>query len=298
MNPQKGTVFTEAGARWYARKPKSSGTPTEVIRWLRSRQAAGKTVPGVYLCWELMVGNSNCRWYWGSRDGTPEPAIPWCGLLWPNGAPVSYAEAEAIRSYTTGEHRAFLFEDFQSLPFPEQPAPSGWTSFPNPGATTGSRYFTMEGTRKVVAGETSWTNYLVEAVVMLKEARGNAGLVFRVNEPGPGPDQMQGYYVGFSTNTLELGRMNNGYKSLTTIDLRQRLVDLDTWHLLRISAEGNRFRVWFDPVHDDTRPVLDMRDEQSTILSGGVGLRVHRTSAWFDDIVVLPLRVLDASDRE
>ena len=22
-----------------------------------------RQVPGVYLCWELLVGNSNCRWY-------------------------------------------------------------------------------------------------------------------------------------------------------------------------------------------------------------------------------------------
>jgi hypothetical protein len=51
------------------------------MHWLRGRKAAGKTVPGVYLCWELMVGNSNCRWYWGTKDGASEPAIPWCGLV-------------------------------------------------------------------------------------------------------------------------------------------------------------------------------------------------------------------------
>ena len=75
MNPKKGTVFTEAGARWYAPRP-SNGEPCEVIHWLEKRRAAKKSTPGVYLCWELMVGNSNCRWYWGTKHGAPEPTVP------------------------------------------------------------------------------------------------------------------------------------------------------------------------------------------------------------------------------
>ena len=50
-----------------------------------------------------MVGNSNCRWYWGTQHGTPEQTIPWCGLMWPDATPVSLAEAEAIRHHVTGE---------------------------------------------------------------------------------------------------------------------------------------------------------------------------------------------------
>ena len=115
LNPRKGTVFTEAGARWFAPR-RSNGEPIEVIDWLQRRKAAGKYVPGVYLCWELMVGNSNCRWYWGTKDGTPEPTIPWCGLMWPDCTPVSLAEAEAVRHYTTGRRRAMFFDDFQDAP--------------------------------------------------------------------------------------------------------------------------------------------------------------------------------------
>ena len=38
---------------------------------------------------------SNCRWYWGTAEGTAEPTVPWCGLMWPDATPVSLAEAEA-----------------------------------------------------------------------------------------------------------------------------------------------------------------------------------------------------------
>jgi DUF1680 family protein len=295
LNPRKGTVFTEAGARWYDRKARSNGSPIEVIHWLRSRQAAGKTVPGVYLCWELMVGNSHCRWYWGTPDGAPEPAIPWCGLLWPDGSPVSYAEAEAVRSYTTGQRRALLFEDFQSLADGPPKSPPGWTRFAEPSAGASGGHLALSGQTKVVAGQTSWSDYLLEATVMLKESAGNAGLVFRVNEPGPGADQLRGYYAGFSTNTLYLGRMNNGWQSLATADLARRpnQVALDTWHRLRVVAEGHRIRVWFDPLPDDTRPLLDIRDEQAPILTGAVGLRTHAAAVWFDDVVVLPASVLE-----
>jgi hypothetical protein len=58
LNPAKGCVFTEAGARWFAPRP-SNGEPVDVIRWLENRKRRGQYVPGVYLCWELMVGNSN-----------------------------------------------------------------------------------------------------------------------------------------------------------------------------------------------------------------------------------------------
>jgi hypothetical protein len=42
-----------------------------------------------------MARNDNTRWHWGSKINTPEPAIPWCGLMWPDGLPVSYTEVAA-----------------------------------------------------------------------------------------------------------------------------------------------------------------------------------------------------------
>jgi hypothetical protein len=261
-----------------------------VIHWLRSRQAAGKTVPGVYLCWELMVGNSNCRWYWGTPDGAPEPAIPWCGLLWPDGMPVSYAEAEAVRSYATGRKQSLLFEDFQSLPPQEVAKVPGWTRYGSSAEASGSRYLSLSGDSKMVAGEAGWSDYLLEASVMLKDGRGNAGICFRVNDPGPGTDQMRGYYLGIDNQSLYLGKMVNAWKQLAVVDLAKRpnKMENDTWNLLRVAAEDNHIRAWLNPVHDDTRPVLDVRDEQSPILKGAIGLRVFDRAAWFDDVVVLP----------
>ncbi len=290
QNPAKGAFFTEAGARWYYTKGRSNGTPTEVIAWLRGRKAAGKTAPGVCLTWELMVGNSHCRWYWGTKHGTPEPPVPWCGLLWPDGTPVSLAEAEAVRSYVTGKSRAMLFQDFQSRAGAKSAAPPGWKAY---GATAGGAcYLPLSPGVKMVAGKTDWGDYVLEAAVMLRGDRGDAGLIFRVNNPGAGRDQMRGYYAGFNTKKLYLGRMNNDWRELAGFDLTKlpSAPKANGWSLLRIAVEGRRIRVWLNAMHDDTGLRIDYKDSsKDAVLTGAVGVRTNNIAAWFDDVVVLPI---------
>ena len=294
LNPAKGCVFTEAGARWYAPRP-SNGEPCEVIHWLRGRKKAGKYVPGVYLCWELMVGNSNCRWYWGTKHGTPEPTVPWCGLLWPDGTPVSLAEAEAVRTYVTGKSGALFFDDFQSVPAPQ--SRPGWTAY-GASSAAGSRVLTVPAGVKMVAGRADWTDYVLEAVVMLRKDTGNAGLIFRVNDPAAGNDRFRGYYVGFDTKVLHLGKMNPGWQPLAAFELK----DLDckvipgVWNQIRVAVQGGRIRVWFNRMHpssDKARGLrIDTTDKTRPVLSGAIGVRAHRTEAWFDNVVVLPIDLL------
>ena len=131
--PQKRGGLHRGRRRWMAPKP-SNGEPCEVVHWLTRRKAAGRSVPGVYLCWELMAGNSNCRWYWGTPPNAPEPAVPWCGLMWPDATPVSLAEAEAIHRYATGKRRALFFDDFQDRP---STLPAGWTAYGTPSCRNG-----------------------------------------------------------------------------------------------------------------------------------------------------------------
>lgn len=117
-NISKGAIFTEAGCRSF-QEPYSgdAGTPLAVIHYLetlRLRRDEGLEpyVPGALLSWEIFVGNSNTRWHWGSVKGTPEPAIAWCGMLFPDGSPVSYTEAAALRKYVTGTDEFLFYEDF------------------------------------------------------------------------------------------------------------------------------------------------------------------------------------------
>jgi len=290
-NPSKGTVFTEAGARWYAPR-RSNGEPCEVLNWLQRRRASGKSTPGVYLCWELMVGNSNCRWYWGTKPNSPEPTVPWCGLMWPDATPVSLAEAEAVRRYVTGRPRAVFFDDFQDAPpLPDRP---GWTTYGRAGQGQ-SGYLPLGPGMKMIAGDAKWTDYVLEGRMMLKsEERGNAGLIFRASDVGPGYDQMRGYYVGLDTRRLYLGKMENNWQPLAEFDLGKldcRVVP-GVWNQIRVAVEGPRIRVWFNRMHPSSDPErglrMDVTDEKEPILSGAIGVRAHLVPAWFDNIVVLP----------
>ena len=297
LNADKGTVFTEAGARWMAPRA-SSGEPCEVMHWLTQRQQAGKYVPGVYLCWELMAGHSNCRWYWGTASGAPEPTLPWCGLLWPDATPVSLAEAEAVRRWTTGQSRALFFDDFQDAPPSNRP---GWTAY---GHASGSRVLRVEADQKLIAGDGKWTDYVLEAAVMLHGEQGNAGLVFRANDPGPGPDQLRGYYVGFDTKTLYLGKLENNWRPLGTYDLSKldcRVVP-GVWNQLRVAVEGPRIRVWFNRLHPSADQEAGLRievvDPHAPILSGAMGARTFRVAGSFDNVIVLPIEALPVPSRD
>ena len=292
LNPGKGTVFTEAGARWHAPRP-SNGEPVEIMSWLQSRKAANKYVPGVYLCWELMVGNSNCRWYWGTKDGVAEPTMPWCGLMWPDSTPVSLAEAEAVRRYTTGRERALFFEDFQNRP--EQPLQTQgykWETY-SAGNSTDSVLSLGSNVKKVV-GDSSWSDFVFEGVVMLGQGKGNAGLIFRVNKPGPGYDQMRGYYVGFDTDALYLGKMNDNWRRLAQFDLSALdcKVVPGVWNQIRIAAVGSRIKVWFNRMHPsadrDHGLRIDFSDNEDPILKGRIGARTRNTNAQFDNLILLP----------
>ena len=118
VNTAKGAVITEAGSRWYQPPfPGDQGSTLLVVNFLEALAAkvangSAPYVPGAMISWELMVGNSNTRWHWNSPDGALEPAIPWCGNLFPDGSPVSYTEAGALRRYMTGNDEFLAFEKF------------------------------------------------------------------------------------------------------------------------------------------------------------------------------------------
>jgi hypothetical protein len=322
LNPAKGCVFTEAGARWYAPE-QNYGEPVDVIHWLETRKREGKYVPGVYLCWELMVGNSNCRWINRGivqnehyiRTGitkvpSAEPTLPWCGLLWPDATPVSLAEAEAIRRYVTGETKALFFDDFQkpsTLKTAEPTQKGNWTIF-SPTEKMDSGVCEVGSMEKMIAGDEKWKDIVLESVVMLTGEHGNAGLIFRVNNPGmgrgvPSADDFTGYYVGFNTKTLQLGKMTEGVWKLLEEYPLERLdckVVPGVWNTVRIAVSGPRIRVWFNRMHpsSDVQNGLrfDYTDTDSPILNGKIGLRSYDTIAKFDNVIVLPIEELPSPE--
>jgi len=215
--------------------------------------------------------------------------------MWPDATPVSFAESEACLKYVTGKSNALFYDNFQNVL--EQPPRAGWKTF-GAGESNASGVLKVASGTKRIAGDPAWEDYVLEGVVMLKGEKGNAGLVFRVNKPGDGKDQMQGYYVGFDTKKLHLGKMNNDWKALAAFDLTKLdcKVVPGVWNRIRIAVEGPRIRVWFNRMHPSSDPQkglrIDFTDKDTPVLSGSIGVRAHGVDAWFDNIVVVPVSMV------
>eukprot|EP01084_Bolivina_argentea_P234273 394403_1 len=112
-NGNKGTVITEGGARWYTGYA-DTGSPIEVINFMEAyrNNTDNKWYPGIFMNWEVMIGNTNTRWHWGSKAYSPEPNIPFDGYLFPDGTPVSYTEIYIIQRYITKQNKFIYLDTF------------------------------------------------------------------------------------------------------------------------------------------------------------------------------------------
>jgi len=298
-NSQKGTVFTEAGARWKLRI-RNFGDPCELIHWLEGRKHRGKSTPGVYLCWELMVGNSNCRWHWRDTgysrgEPDPEPEIPWCGLLWPDCTPVSLAEAEAIRRYRIGKSHALLYSNFEHSSEGWMPAKAERLQVVN------ALHLPAGG--MATAGDAAWTDYVVETTIALQpqgDEAGQAGVVLRATTGDGAADKLRGYAVTLDTQKqLRLSKLAAGNNcDLASYDLTNlaTATRLGEWSMLRVAVDGPRIRVWCNRSHQSSDPErglrIDYTDQDEPIRNGGIGVYTQGVKAMFDNVVVLPIDAL------
>ena len=190
-------------------------------------------VPGVMLQWEMMVGHSMTRWHWGSKEGTPEPAIPWDAHMFPDGTPVSYTEAAAVRNYTTGR------DDFLALATYLDP-----TSLDAP-----------EVYRTLATGETADiataaaappAGTMYELAVWPESA--DATLVVSI---GGGTDPPS-VTLSPSSQTLvvQLGTQTATYDIASHKKPEGGLV-IGAWNLLRVALDDEGLRVWFNPQFPD-----------------------------------------------
>jgi len=225
----QGGIVTEAGARWYQGQKHGFGSPLTVIDWLTKLRANPKApfVPGVMIDWEVMVSNSNTRWQWTSKPGNPEPAIPWHQHIFPNGSPVSYTEAAAIRRYVTGEDDFLCFEDFlrANNPLSEE------------------LYRTInDGDRWIFSGCTI-TSGLIEMSVWpftgttVNIAIGNYGI--HINSLS---QLLELTYIGEKIGSFSASSLENGILSSD---------NLGAFNILRVLVEQDRIAIWLNPMYPE-----------------------------------------------
>ena len=163
---------------------------------------------------------------------------------------------------------------------------SAW-NYVDGGWTISNKEASINATGKITAGSTMWNNYTVE--VDVKYIKGmNAGLLFRVKNPGQGGigndpeaggDFLQGYYFTLSQNGCVLGKQNFNWSTLATASGSYQM---DQWYHIKATVEGSNFKIY---VGDMSNPVIDYTDVKPFV-SGKVGLRAYNCHAKFDNFMV------------
>lgn len=161
---------------------------------------------------------------------------------------------------------------------------SWWTYKDGPWSITASEA-RVTGTGKRLVSMPGSANYDV-TVEIKGGADINAGLLVRAKNPALGgagnnaelgSNFVQGYFVGISSNSLVLGKMNFSWAELARAN---RSFPADAWHKVRVQVQDNRIRVY---VAGEANPLIDYKDA-APFLAGGIGLRSHGAAAQYRNL--------------
>jgi len=236
----RGGVLTEAGARWFETLPSDVGSPLTVVDWLQRlrKNPHAPFVPGVFINFECMVGNDNTRWHWLSKPGSNEPAIPWHEHVFPDGTPVSYTEAGAIRRYVSGNDDFLFFEDF--LGGKDNADSAEVFASLHPGDTF--------STTPLHTGDV-----LVEASIMPSNTTVvSVGLCDSLNT------SCWFTRIDVANSSLSLLRSgtHEGEQVLSTFNIStlDNGIVIGAWNMVRMRFLDNRAEVWFNPMYPEVFP--------------------------------------------
>lgn len=139
---------------------------------------------------------------------------------------------------------------------------------------------------KIVARDLAVSDFVYEADVAMTagtDGGRNAGLIFRVTNPGVGADAFTGYYVGLCKDArgIQIGRLNGGW---TEIGLRSIPYPINegTKYRLKVIANGSNIDVYVD--NDYIGRVVD-----STYASGSVGMRIWKADTEYTNVSLVPI---------
>ena len=258
MAAKRPSIVTEAGCRWF-QGSNDAGSPLEVINYANALvPTLGKYVPGLMMAWTVFAANDNTRWHWDSPKNTPEPAIPWCGLLWPDGYPVSMTEITAIAEWTASPAFTVLPQRLYMDTFlPTELSKIGrdvtLVIAPEPGGGNGS-----VSTAFNYSVPPSPRGFLVEAAVWPSWSKGAGTQVVGLLLGGGDGKPLSGIFAGVTnTGSIVLESWANGVPTpFASYDLsrnpgHQAKAAVDGWNMMRVREVGGSIQVWFNPTHAD-----------------------------------------------
>ncbi len=140
---------------------------------------------------------------------------------------------------------------------------------------------------KLMTGSTDWSNYSVEADVLLLGQYGDAGLIVRSSDEETGVDAYHGYMAGLRDldNTLMMGRADYGWKEYAAKAIAPR-VFAEQWYHVKLLAFDCDFAVSAVSPKGE-RTTVAIRDP-GCIKSGRFGLKSYNTGAQWKNVEIRP----------
>ncbi len=184
-------------------------------------------------------------------------------------------------------------DDFESETLGE--IASKWTSISGVWRveTDGSQVYSVDRATSpnveaiAVAGDTSWTDYILQYRFKIREnGIEREGSVFVRADS----NAQNGYLVHPQVGTPDTGHIAL-WKRVGGVDTLVATayggIVSDTWYLITVVVQGSSIRVYVD---GSSLPLIDYTDSSSPFLSGQIGLRLFdNRHAHYDDICVVPI---------
>lgn len=156
-----------------------------------------------------------------------------------------------------------------------------WTTYGGEWSAASGKYTVINGEGyKSVAKDTKFQDFTYETDISMSASPNlaNAGVIFRVNNPTVGTDNLQGYYAGITlAGRVQVGKLNNNWTELA--NKAAPPISVDTVYRLKVVAKGPNIDVYVN----DT---LVASAVDSTFTEGAIGLRTYKANATFDNIRV------------
>ena len=148
---------------------------------------------------------------------------------------------------------------------------------------------------KLLTGSLRWSDYSVEADVMLLGLGGDAGLLLRSNDEELGVDAYTGYYAGLRTvdDSLVLGRAGHGWVEMNErLPLGQPGIRAMQWYHLKLLAFGCQLATMVNTGPQQKSTTIAITDE-ACIRSGRAGLRSYASGGVWRNVVIRPAKLAD-----
>jgi signal transduction histidine kinase len=136
------------------------------------------------------------------------------------------------------------------------------------------RNLSEERGAKMVTGSPEWSDYSVEADMMLLGQSGDAGLIVRSTDEEDGIDSYSGYYAGLRLrNELVIGRADHGWMEYQVVPIRTPLRAFKWYHLRVVAVECDVAAVASD-LETGQSTVAALREKDCAV-RGRIGLRSY-----------------------